>query len=80
MIKMSFYNGTLNRDELEKFILKMEKPVVYTYGFAYRRPTTYRVSVSVEQALDIVRHQSYLDATEEENCLHLNAFSDNDMW
>lgn len=80
MLKMSFYDGTLKVDELDKVIRETAKPIVYTYGFEYRHPTTHRVPISKEKALEICHSGDYLDATEEENCLHLNAFSSNDMW
>ena len=80
MLKLSFYSRTSHRDQLKKFIVNTEKPIVYTYGFEYRHPTTHRKPVDKEQALSIVRTQYYLDATEEDDCLHLNAYSDNDMF
>ena len=33
MLKMSFYDGTLKVDELDKVIRETAKPIVYTYGF-----------------------------------------------
>ena len=80
MLKMSFYNGTLDKNELKSFVLATSKPIVYTYGLGMRNPTTYRKPVSVDEAIQIVDAQSLLDATEENDCVHLNAFSDNDMW
>ena len=80
MFKMSFYDGTLDRNKLKEIIQSTEKNIVYTYGLAFRHPTTYRVPVSVEKALQIVECESLLDAKEEEGCIHLNAFSGNDMW
>ena len=80
MLKMSFYDGTLNTDELDDFIRTTDKQIVYTYGFEYRRPTTHRVPIGKDRALEICHSGDFLDATEEENCLHLNTFSDNDMW
>lgn len=80
MLKMSFYNGTLNRDILKAVIETTEKPIVYTYGYEYRQPTTHRKPVTKEEALNIVKKESLLDAKEEEHCIHLNAYSSNDMW
>ena len=77
---MSFYNGTLNREELINFIKTTNKPIKYTYGLGYRNPTTNHVPITVERAIEIVKTQSLLDATEYEDYLHLNAYSDNDMW
>ena len=80
MLKMSFYNGTLNRETLKEFIKKTDKPIRYTYGLGYRNPTTHKVLIDKDRALDIVATQSLLDADEYEEYLHLNAYSDNDMW
>lgn len=80
MLKMSFYNGTLNRKELIEFVQETEKPIKYTYGLLYRHPTTCRVPVTVERAIEIIKTQGLLDADEYEDYIHLNAYSDNDMW
>lgn len=80
MLEMSFYDGTLNRDMLIAVIETTDKPIVYTYGYEYRQPTTHRKPVTKEEALNIVKTEGWLDATEEETCIHLNAFSANDMW
>lgn len=80
MLNMSFYNGTLKRDVLKAVIETTEKPIVYTYGYAWKNPTIHRKPVTKEQALDIVKEEDLLDAKEEESCIHLNAFSSNDMW
>lgn len=56
MIKMSFYDGTLKRDELKNFINQTEK------------------------ALEIVSNEVLLDVDEDENFIHLNAYSSNDMY
>lgn len=79
-IKMSFYNGTLDRESLKEFIEKTDKPIRYTYGLKFKGPTTMNVPVSKEQALEIVDSQSLLDAKELDDCLDLNAYSGNDMW
>lgn len=80
LLKMSFYHGTLDKKEIEKFIKETNKPIVYTYGFRHRRPTTLDVSVTKEKALEIIKKESYLNATELEDALDLNAFSASDMY
>lgn len=80
MLKMSFYNGTLDRPALIEFIKTTTKPIKYTYGLGYRNPTTNHKPITVERAIEIVKTQGFLDATENEEYLHLNAYSDNDMW
>ena len=80
MLKMSFFNGTVNRQILTDFINTTDLPIKYTYGLGYRSPTTNKVPVTKDRALEIAKNQSLLDATEEKDCLHLNASSANDMW
>lgn len=80
MIKMSFYNGTLNRNTLAEFIRSTDKPIVYTIGYEYKHPTTHRKPISKNDALKIANEEFYLDVDEEPECLHLNAYTDNDMF
>ena len=80
MMKMSFYNGTLNRKEAKEFIKNSSKPCVYTYGLGFRNPTTHRKPITKEKALEIIDNEGFLDITEETTVIHLNAFSENDMW
>lgn len=80
MLRMSFHDGTLNKEELIKFVNSTEKEVRYTYGLGFRNPTTNRELVTKDRALEIIESQSLLDATEEKDYLHLNAFSVNDMF
>lgn len=80
MIKMSFYNGTLDRAALVDFIKTTTKSIKYTYGLGYRNPTTNHKPITVERAIEIVNTQSLLDVDEYEDYLHLNAYSENDMW
>ena len=80
MLKMSFYNGTLDKNKAKSVILESDKPCVYTYGLGYRNPTTYRKSISKEDAIEIIEDEGFLDITEEDNAFHLNGFSSNDMW
>ncbi len=80
MIKMSFYDGTLKRDELKNFINQTEKEILYTYGFSCKNPITCREKITKEKALEIVSNEDLLDADEGENFIHLNAYSSNDMY
>lgn len=79
-LNMSFFHNTLNRYVAKKKIEASDKPLVYTYGYEYRCPSTHRVPIDKEKAFKIIDKNGYLDITEEENCIHLNEFSDNDMW
>ncbi len=79
MLKMSFYDRTLNRDEAYNVIEQSNKQLYHRYGFAYRgaeaRP------ISKENALGIVQDKgNLLDIKENNDAIILNTFSDNDMW
>ena len=80
MLKMSFYNGTMNRAELKDIINGTDKEIRYTYGYTWKNPTTYRKPISKAEALKIIDTQSYLDADDTHGYIHLNAFSENDMY
>lgn len=80
MLKMSFYDGTLDREKVKEEISKTTKDIKYTYGLGYRNPTTNHKPISKEEAIRIVETESLLDVTEYEDYIHLNAYSCNDMW
>ena len=80
MLKMSFYDGTLDRAQAKETISKSDKECKYTYGLGYRGPTTNHKPISKEEAMNIIDTQSLLDITEHEDYFHLNAYSSNDMW
>lgn len=79
-IKMSFYNGTMNKDKLKVFIEDTDKDIKYTYGLAMRGPTTHNKPISKIEAIEVIDRVALLDATEYEDYLHLNAYIGNDMW
>ena len=79
-IDMSFYHGTLNKAVLKEALKDRGKPIKYTYGLGYRNPTTNHKPITLEEALKIVDTQGLLNAREYENYIHLNAFSEMDMW
>ena len=79
-LDMSFYNGTVNKALAIKRVMETVKPLVYTLGFEYRHPTTHRVPIDKVKAVQLIQGNGYLDIKEEDTCIHLNEFSDNDMW
>lgn len=80
MLKMSFYNGTLDRAKAKEVIAESEKPCRYTFGLGYRGPTTNREPITKERAMEMIDTQSLLDIDETDEYYHLNAYSDNDMF
>lgn len=80
MLKMSFYDGTLDKAKAKTEILKSEKHCEYTYGLSYRNPTTYHKPVTKDEAIKLIDQASLLDITENDEVIHLNEYSENDMW
>lgn len=79
MLRMSFFDGTLDREKAKNLINKTEKDILYTYGLGYRNPTTHKQKISKERAIEIVDKESMLDVDENETFIHLNAYSENDL-
>lgn len=80
MLNMSFYKGTLNRKELIEFINNTDKTIKYTFGLLYREPRTKYKPISKQEAIEIANNEDWLDVEERENFIHLNAYSENDMY
>ncbi len=78
MLKMSFYDGTLNRVTAKEVIEKTDKTLMYRYGYAYRGAE--KRPITKEAALKIVSKEMLLDIDESESEIVLNAYSSNDMW
>ena len=79
MAKYSFFNKTLDREDLKRKVQETEKPILFTYGFEYRHPTIHREPIDVSKAIRIIENEFYLDAEVTDEYIHLNAFSSNDM-
>lgn len=77
MLKMSFYNGTLDRVKAREIVAATEKTLKYRYGFEYRGAEA--VPISKEKALAVIEKEGYLDIDETETEIVLNAYSSNDM-
>lgn len=78
MLKMSFYDGTLDRIKAMEVVEASEKPLMFRYGFAFRGAE--KRPITREKALNIIEDSgNYLDITETDNEILLNTFSSNDM-
>lgn len=78
MLKMSFYDGTLDRIKASEVVEASEKPLMFRYGFAFRGAE--KRPITREKALNIIEDSgNYLDITETDNEILLNTFSSNDM-
>ena len=73
-------HGNCTKEEIIKLVENTSKPFVYTYGLAYRNPTTHRDPMSKEDAIKKVKSSGMLDITEEAEVIHIEEFSENDMW
>ena len=80
MIKMSFYDGTLDKEKALELIQDTNKVIKYTYGLGYRNPTTYKEPITKLQAIKMINRNGMIDITEYDDWIHINEFSDNDMW
>lgn len=79
MIKMSFYDGTLDRARAKEVIEASEKPLMFRFGFAYKGAE--KRPITKEKALSIIEDSgNYLDIEESETEILLNTYSSNDMW
>ena len=79
MIKMSFYDGTLDRVRAKEVVEASEKPLMFRFGFAYKG--TEKRPITKEKALSIIEDSgNYLDIEESETEILLNTYSSNDMW
>lgn len=72
MLKMSFYNGTLNQTEAKEVIEKTDKTLMYRCGYAYRGAK--KRSITKEEALKIVDRAILLDIDETETEIVLNEY------
>lgn len=79
MIKMSFYDGTLDRTRAKEVVEASEKPLMFRFGFAYKGAE--KRPITKEKALSIIEDSgNYLDIEESETEILLNTYSSNDMW
>ena len=79
-LRMSSFDSSLNADIAAEAILNSDKQCVYTHGIGYRHPTTYRVPISKEKAIDIIYNASdVVDVEEEADVFHINTLGGNDL-
>ena len=70
----------LNREETIEFLKEVNKPIKYTYGLEYRGPTTHKVPMTAEKAIQTFKQGGAIDITEHDDYVHVNEFSGNDLW
>lgn len=82
MMKYSFMSKYANctKEQMIGLIQSTDKPCRYTYGYTWKNPTTYKVPITKEEAIAKLNSNGYVDADEQDDCIHINEFSANDMW
>lgn len=70
----------VTKEEVIEYINKVGKEIKTTHGFSWKNPTTYKVTIEKETAINLIKKSCLIDITEEEEFIHLNTFSSNDMW
>lgn len=79
MLKMSFYDGTLDRARAKEIVETSGKLLMFRFGFAYKGAE--KRPITKEKALSIIEDSgNYLDIEESETEILLNTYSSNDMW
>ena len=78
-LRMSSLDSSLDTDVAIDTIINSNKPCVYTHGYAYRHPTTYRVPISKEKAIEIIERSDAVDVEEEADVFHINTLGGNDL-
>lgn len=79
-MRMSFYDGTLNRIKAKAIIQKTDRKILYTHGLKYRKPTTYMKDITKEEAYNLISRESFLDINMTKDYIELNTYSENDMY
>ena len=77
MLKMSCYNGTLDRTKAKQVVESTDKILKYRLGFAYRGAKA--IPIEKEKALLIIENECCLDVDETDTEIVLNAYTSNDM-
>lgn len=68
------------KEEALNLLETTDKPIKFTYGLAYRNPTTYKVPMTREDAIKTLSSNGLVDMQEFEDYVHVNKYSENDMW
>lgn len=86
LVTLSFMNRSgdpekkYNKDRALALIHLSEKPIKYTHGLGYRNPSTHNQPITKDKALKIIKKEILIDITENEEDIHINTYSKNDMW
>ena len=76
----SFYHNTLDKAFVSWVIKRTNRPITYTYGLEYRKPTTCHKPISKELGLEYVNSNRWISVTATDKELNIQEVSENDMW
>lgn len=76
----SFYHNTLDKAYVSWVIKRTNRPITYTYGLEYRKPTTCHKPISKELGLEYVNSNRWISVTATDKELNIQEVSENDMW
>ena len=81
VIDYSFYGESKSTKEEARNLLKTtEKPILYTFGFKFRNPTTKDVKISNESAVKKFDEDGYSVVKEYDEHIDFNQYGEMDMW
>ena len=69
-----------NKDGLFDYFRQTKKRIEYTFGFEYRHPTTCHELVTADEVIAKFQIAPFIEVYEFDDYIHVNAYSDNDMW
>lgn len=68
-----------NLKGLFEYLRKTEKRIEYTFGLAYRHPTTFHKPITAKEAIEALEDYT-TEVDEFDNYIHVNSYSANDLW
>lgn len=67
-------------EELVAYIELTSKPIIFTLGLDYKKPTHYKEEVTLEQFKNYLEQYPYRTVIEYDDCIYLHSYTDNDMF
>lgn len=67
-------------ESIIEFLHNTDKPIRYTYGYAWKNPTTKNKFISKDDAIRLVQRDDFTDIKEYPDYVRINKYSANDMW
>lgn len=77
---ISFGKSNPSREETLEFLKKSDKPILYTFGLAYRDPNIRNEPVTKEWAINQFEEEPMTDVDEYDDHIGLNSYSSDDLY